>query len=105
MKSVELPKSAVTIGDCAFASLGKIETITIPSKVKEIEGRAFAGSRNLKKIVIESKKITAIGRNAFDLLKNTDIYVPKKKYSEYKKLIRNSFTNKNCFKKIRIIKY
>ncbi|MDO5156078.1 MAG: leucine-rich repeat protein [Eubacteriales bacterium] len=85
----------------AFKNDKKVKEVTISSNVTTIGANAFSGCKKLKKITIKSANIKSIGKNA---LKNIDkratIYVPKKQYSKYKKLL----TAKTGYKKTMKIK-
>lgn len=74
-KSVKIPKSVNYKG--------------VSYRVSEIESGAFFSQENLKKVEILSPYIKNIGESCFD---GTDdrlkVYVPKKQYKEYKKLLR-----------------
>ena len=73
------------IGAKAFQKDKKMKQLTIGPNVKLIEGSAFAGCSNLKKVTILSKNITKFGKNAFKgIKKDAVIYVPKKKLRQYK---------------------
>ena len=49
----------------------------------------FLGCKNLKKVVIKSKKITKVAKNSFyKTEKKVKIYVPKGKKKKYTKMFR-----------------
>ena len=62
--SVDIPNGIVCIGEGAFHSCVKLESIIIPDSVTEIEGFAFYGCVNLRDIIIPDG-VTAIGEKAF----------------------------------------
>lgn len=72
-------------------------SITIPESVKiqgedykavKINAKAFYKKGKLKKITIQSKNITSIGKNAFKGINKKAVFkVPKDKYKDYKKLL------------------
>ncbi len=87
-------------GTVAVTGLAKNKSsITIPATVKiknevykvvKIDKKAFYKKSKLKKIVIKSKDIKSIGKYAFKgINKKAKIYVPKEKYSKYKKLLNS----------------
>ena len=52
---------------------------------------SFYNCTSLKKIVIKSKSIKSVGKNAFkNVNSNAVIKVPKSKYKAYKKLLKKS---------------
>lgn len=69
-------------------------TITIQGKkytVTAIGSKAFSGCKNLKQVTIKSKKITKIGKNAFQNgNKKAVVKVPKSKKKVYKKLLKKA---------------
>lgn len=74
----------------AFKGNKKIKKITIGKNIKKIGKGAFKNCKNLKKIVIKSKKLVSknIGKNIFKgISKNAVIKVPKGKVKAYKKFI------------------
>lgn len=90
VRTVVLPSSATKIGGAAFCSCYNLRTIKIPKKVKVIEENAFCLAKKLKKVVIKSKNIKEIKNCAFSGIENVTIYVPKDKYDEYSKLVKES---------------
>lgn len=60
----DIPDGVVSIGDKAFAN-SKLQSVTIPSTVKEIKEEAFASCKELKKIYIPPS-VEKIGITAFD---------------------------------------
>lgn len=76
----------------------KVKKLTIPAAitiqgkkytVTAIGSKAFSGCKNLKQVTIKSKKITKIGKNAFqNVSKKAVIKVPKSKKKAYKKLLK-----------------
>lgn len=111
--SVPVTPKTTTIGKVVYKISGKnatvvkvsskkVKSITIQSKVKiggksykviSITKNAFKNCKKLKKITIKSTYLTKIGGNAFKgISKKAKIYVPKKKYKKYKKLIAKKST-------------
>lgn len=52
-KTIELPESVETIGDCAFEFCQNLEEITIPSKVKVLKTCMFNNCRKLKRLNLQ----------------------------------------------------
>ena len=78
------------IGEGAFAlgnNHSKLKKITIGTNVTKIGERAFYNAKNLKTIVIKSKKLKTVGKNAFKgINKRATFDVPNSKIKAYKKL-------------------
>ncbi len=69
----------------------KVKTLTIGKNTVKIGKGAFQNCKNLKKIVIKSKKLKKIGSNAFKgISKKAVVKVPKSKKKLYTKLLRAS---------------
>lgn len=84
----------------SFANNKKLKKITIGANVTSIKSKAFLGCKNLKTIVIKSKKIKSIGSKAFKgINKKATLYVPKslKKndYSKCKKMLKKAGVSKS----------
>lgn len=64
------------IADKAFKGNKKLTTVTIGRNVKKIGKEAFAGCRNLKKIIVTAGRLKNIGKSAFKgIHKNASIIV------------------------------
>lgn len=75
----------------AFKNSKKLTTLVIGANVKIIEKNAFKGCKNLKKITIKSKKLTAakVAKNAFKgINKKATVKVPKNKVKAYSKIVK-----------------
>ena len=60
-------------------------------KVTAIKKNAFKNCKKLKKVIIHSKNIKSIGKNAFKgIVKKAVFKVPDGKISKYKKLLKKS---------------
>lgn len=83
-----------------YQRIGSKKSVTIPKrvsyggvsyKVAEIDKSAFYGQDNLKKVIIKSSFIKKIEKQGFD---DTDsglkVYVPKKQYKAYKKMLKGA---------------
>jgi len=100
LKKITLSKKLKKIGTGAFSFSG-IEKIVIPENVQVIhndfdallmpsEKGLFVGCKNLKKVIIKSKKLTKIAKKSFyKTNKKVKIYVPKKMKKRYKKMFQN----------------
>ena len=87
----------------AFANNKKLKTVTIGKNVTAIGAKAFYGCKNIKTLIIKSKKLTTkkIGSKAFSKTpKKMTVKVPKNKFKAYKKmLIKRGVNKKVKFKK------
>ena len=87
----------------AFANNKKLKTVTIGKNVAAIGAKAFYGCKNIKTLIIKSKKLTTkkIGSKAFSKTpKKMTVKVPKNKFKAYKKmLIKRGVNKKVKFKK------
>ena len=80
------------IKDGAFQNHKKLKSVVIGKNITAIGKRAFSGCKNLKKISIKTKKLTAalVGRKAFKgIHRNAVIQVPKNSRKVYKKILQN----------------
>lgn len=76
IKYLYVGDSVKNVGICAFADTS-IESVLISESVEKLDKWAFAGSKNLKKIVIEEGGNPEIDGSAFyDISPNADIYIP-----------------------------
>ena len=77
----------------------KLTTLTIGKNVKTIGKNAFSGCKKLKTITLKTSLLTAktVGANAFkNIYKKATFKCPKKKVSEYKKLLIKKGAPKTC---------
>lgn len=75
----------------AFKNNKKLTTVVIGANVKIIGKNAFKGCKNVKKITIKSKKLTAakVAKNAFKgINKKATVKVPKNKVKAYTKIVK-----------------
>lgn len=77
------------IADKAFKNNKKLKKVIIGKNITTIGKQAFYGCKNLKTIIFKTTKLKSVGKQAFKgIYKKATIKVPKKKYSEYKKLLK-----------------
>lgn len=88
--SIKGMKFKVTsIAKKAFLNNKKLSSVTIGSQISKIGAQAFQGCKKLKKIVIQSPKMSVVGKKAFQgVPKKATVKVPKKSLKNYKKLLR-----------------
>ncbi len=73
----------------AFYGNKKLKKITIGKNVRMIQKNAFRSCKNLKSIVIKTKKLKKVGKNAFKgIHAKAKIKVPSQKAKKYKKLLK-----------------
>ena len=74
-----------------FRNNNKLKKVTIGKNMTQIGNKAFEGCKNLKKVTINSKKLSKVGKNAFAKINaKAKITVPKAKLKNYKKLFKNA---------------
>ena len=103
--------NVTSVGTRAFARNKKIRSIVIPDSVEKIRHKAFYACPNVKKLTI-GKNVSFMGAHAFCLnkklekivfrgtklkqlrkphvfieVKHAKVYVPKRKYKAYKKML------------------
>lgn len=79
------------IDDSAFSNMKKLTQATIGSNVTTIGKKAFYGDSKLKEIIIESKRLKTIEKNAFKGISKKAVFlVPDGKTAEYKKMLIKS---------------
>lgn len=101
VKKVTIGSNVKTIGSSAFENCTSLTEVTVGGKVTKIGSRAFYGDKKLKNITILSSKLKSVEKNALKgIHANARITVPKEKYQEYKKLLKN----KGQGKKVKIVK-
>lgn len=80
----------VMIAPKAFQNKTKLKQVTIGKNVTSIGSRAFYKCSSLKKIIVRTGKLKAVGRNAFSgISKKAVVRVPKKQYQKYVRLFRH----------------
>lgn len=104
IKKLTIGSNIKTIGANAFYNCKKLKTVKLGKDVTTIGKQAFYKCKKLKIITIRSKKLktSKIGKNAWKGIKsNATIKVPKKKYKDYKKMMKKrGVSNSARFKKI-----
>ena len=76
LKSIIIPNSVTSIGNCAIGLCFDLERITIPDSVTSIGESAFSACFELTSITIPDS-VTSIGSNAFNGCRGlTSIYIP-----------------------------
>lgn len=91
LKKLTIPETVTEIGDNAFYNCKKLTGISIPSKVTKIGEKAFYKCKKLKEIIINTKKLNSVGKNAFGKISvKAIVRLPKSKYNTYqKKILKN----------------
>lgn len=75
LSEIEFPSSLTYIGKQAFDS-DKIQTITIPENVTEIDEYAFIYCSSLRSIYLKSEEPALLGETPFPAREDLEIYVP-----------------------------
>ena len=84
------------IGVGSFRGCKKLKTVTTGKGLKIIGKQAFYQCRSLSKLNITSARLTSVGSKALKGIKsNAKIYVPKSKYTEYKRMFKNKGQGNN----------
>ena len=98
--TVNIPATVVINGELylvteiksgCFKGFKNLKSVIIGPNVKKIGSKAFYGCKKLKTVTIRSAKLSKIGSKAFKgIHKKTKFYLPKKKYSKYKKMLKKA---------------
>lgn len=89
LKKVVIGKNIKKIGKNAFRGCKKLKSVTIGKNVENIGSHAFYGCKKLDTIVINTPKLTKVGKAAFKkIAKNPKAMVPKGKMQKYKRLFK-----------------
>ncbi|MDE6889299.1 MAG: leucine-rich repeat domain-containing protein [Eubacterium sp.] len=87
--AVTIGDHVASIGDKAFAGCTALKKVKAGTGLKEIGKAVFSGNKKLTLLVIDSKNLTKVGKNALNNTKLAiKIKVPGEKISSYKKLFR-----------------
>ena len=87
-----------TIANGALKGNKKLTKLTIGKNINKIGKNAFKGCKNLKNVIVKTKKLTAkkVGANAFkNTNKNAKFTVPKGKVKKYGKIVKAKGAGKN----------
>lgn len=100
-KTIIVGNNVQTIGNSAMENCKQLTKVTLGKNVKKIGKNVFKSDKKLKNITIKSTKLKSVGKNAFKGINSkAKITVPKKKYTSYKKLMKD----KGQGKKVKIVK-
>ena len=89
LRTIEIPKSVVWLGDGLVADCQSMEHVTIPENIGRIPDRMFEGCTSLKKVELH-EKLGAIGERAFFGCSSLDfIVIP----DSVKQIGQDAFTN------------
>ena len=84
-----------SIAEKAFAGNKKLKTVIIGKNVKVIQKKAFAKCKSLSKVMVKSKVLDKVAKNAFKgTNKKLIVKVPKKKKINYQKLFKGKGNKK-----------
>ncbi len=90
VKYQKLSYQITSIKASAFKGCKKIKKIVL-SNQSTIGSKAFNGCKSVKSVTIKGSKLKKVGKKAFKgLNKKAKIYVPKKYFKKYKKLLKKS---------------
>lgn len=81
-----------------FKNHKKLVKVTVGKNIQSIDKNVFKGCKNLKNIVIKTKKLTAkkTGNNVFKgINSNATVKVPKGKVKAYEKIVKSKGAGKN----------
>lgn len=107
-KAITVPATITVSGDSyqvtsiaknAFKNNKKLTKVTIGANIQNIRTSAFQGCKNLKTVIFKTKKLKAIGKNAFKGIHKKAVFkAPKAKYKSYKKLLKKNTGFKKTMK-------
>ena len=82
--------SVTEVGSKAFAGSKNLKKVTVGTNVKTIGSKAFYKDKNLKTIVVKGKNLKKVGASALKgIHAKAKIIVPKAKVKSYQKLFKN----------------
>ncbi len=88
---ITIPENVETVGDKAFEGCTRMEIADIKANNVKIGKEVFAECGELKKVVLNTKKIKEIGKNLFfNVFHDVNVFVPKEKVKEYQKMLSRS---------------
>ncbi len=90
LKTVTIGNNVSVIEELAFAKCSKLEKVSIGKGLKKIGKKTFYKDKKLKKLIIQSKKLTSVGKGAIKGVKGVSVYAHDGKIKKYKRLFRKS---------------
>lgn len=88
IKTVVLPDSIEKVGYKAFYRCSNLKKLTVGKNVTKMFAHAFCQNKKLKKIVFKGTKRMRLEKpHVFINVKNAKVYVPRSRYTTYKKLL------------------
>lgn len=89
IKSVTIGKNVTSIGSSAFVNCTSLKKVVVNSKkLSQIGSKAFSGCKNLTSITLKSTALKKVGKSAFKgISKKAVIKVPASKLKAYTKLL------------------
>ena len=88
IRSIVIPDSVETIRHKAFYACPNVKKLTIGKNVSFIGAHAFCLNKKLEKIVFRGTKLKQLRKpHVFIEVKHAKVYVPKRKYKAYKKML------------------
>ncbi len=91
LQQVNFKSTLEVIKEKAFAGCSSLRTITIPANVNRIGVRSFYNCKKLKAVIVKSKKITQLKKEAFKNTKSGSyLVIPSGKKALYRKLLNNA---------------
>nr|MCR5202758.1 leucine-rich repeat domain-containing protein [Lachnospiraceae bacterium] len=71
----------------AFKNATNLKRVYVGKNVVKIKTKAFYNNKVIIKIVFKGNKLSKVGVKAFGSKKKAKVYIPKKVFTRYKKLI------------------
>lgn len=88
IKTIVLPDSIEKVGYKAFYRCSNLKKLTVGKNVTKMFAHAFCQNKKLKKIVFKGTKRMRLEKpQVFINVKNAKVYVPRSRYTTYKKLL------------------
>ena len=88
IKTIVLPDSIEKVGYKAFYRCSNLKKLTVGKNVTKMFAHAFCQNKKLKKIVFKGTKRMMLEKpHVFIHVKNAKVYVPRSRYTMYKKLL------------------
>lgn len=90
LKTVKVGDNVKIIGASAFANCPRLNKVTVGKGLTTINSKAFYKDKNLKKLIIKTKKLKTVRKKAFNgINKKAIIDVPNSKVKKYKRICKN----------------